>query len=166
MLNVLVPVGSGKLALGVVEYLVGLSRHAGGLRVHLLYVAPLLSGRAARWIGRETRVNEGRDVARTNLTPIADRLKGADLDVKMYAVHGELAHAIAVTADELGCDKIVMGSRQRTSLGRTLSNSVANRVMNKSRLPITIVPAGTPTLAERVGLPSGVGAALLILALD
>jgi nucleotide-binding universal stress UspA family protein len=166
MLNVLVPVSGIKSTVGVVEYLGELSRHAGGLKVHLLHVAPRLTRHAARWTSQETRIEAGRARARQSLTPIAERLRAANIDVSMHATRGELAESIATSAKELGCKKIVMGSRRRSSLGRLLDNSVMNRVMNATTLPVAVVPGTAATLAERVAVPSGVGAALLILALD
>lgn len=166
MMKVLVPVSGPQQADVVSDYLKSLARHAGGLEVKLLHVAPKLTRHAARWTSRADRAEAARESARRALEPVAQRLRGAGLACSMHAARGDTATAVADSAAALGCSKIVLGSRRRSSFLRFLDNSVVNRVIERATVPVAVVPGARPSLAQRVVVPSGIGAALVLLALD
>ena len=166
MMKVLVPMNRSQRSEAVADHLTRLARHTGGLEVTLLHVAPRLTRHAARWVPKANRVAAARDEARAALTPLANRLRAAGVKCEMHSARGELAEAVATTAAAKGCTDIVMGSRRRSSLLRFLGNSAANRVMARTAVPVAVIPEGTASLVERFVVPSGVGAALVLLALD
>lgn len=166
MMKVLVPVSGPHQAQIVSGYLQSLARHAGGLEVKLLHVAPKLTRHAARWTNRTVRQEAAREDARKALEPVARELRASGLHCSLHAARGDTASAVADTAKALGCSKIVLGSRRRSSFLRFLDNSVVNRVMEHASVPVAVVPGAKPSLAQRVVVPSGIGAALVLLALD
>lgn len=166
MIKVLVPMNRPKRTEAVADYLKRMSRHAGELEVTLLHVAPRLTRHASRWIRGADRTAAAHEAARTALTPFAADLRAAGIRCEMLSARGELSQAVAATAKARGCTEIVMASRRRSNLLRFLDNSAANRVMARTAVPVAVIPEGTSSLVERFVVPSGIGAALVLLALD
>jgi nucleotide-binding universal stress UspA family protein len=79
--------------------------------------------------------------ARDAMDTLTQRLGNADLmhPVETRIRYGDTPDAIVLTADEVGCDLIVMGTHGRTRLGRLLMGSVAEAVMTRANCPVLIV---------------------------
>ena len=67
---------------------------------------------------------------------LADDL-GVSIETEL--VRGSPAREIVRSADELGADHIVIGSRGRTGIGRVLLGSVAETVAKRAPVTVTIV---------------------------
>ena len=52
---------------------------------------------------------------------------------------GEVAEEVASLAEELGVDLIVVGSRSRDRLRRTLMGSVSGSIVRNARYPVLVV---------------------------
>jgi nucleotide-binding universal stress UspA family protein len=52
---------------------------------------------------------------------------------------GETASLIVSSAEQHGCDGIVMGTRGMGAIGNLVMGSVATKVVHLSRLPVTLV---------------------------
>ena len=61
-----------------------------------------------------------------------------------------------------------MGTARKNSLTRLLEDSITNRVLELTDVPVEIVAGESISKLERFGVPAGVGAALAIavLAID
>jgi nucleotide-binding universal stress UspA family protein len=59
--------------------------------------------------------------------------------VRPLLVHGSADDAIAHAATQHGADVIVMGARQRKGVARILGDSMTERVMRRSRVPVVRV---------------------------
>jgi nucleotide-binding universal stress UspA family protein len=68
---------------------------------------------------------------------------------------GEAAVEILRTAEELGCDLIVMGTHGRTGLSRLLMGSVAESVLSKASCPVLVVKAAQRVAAPTSDRPAG-----------
>jgi len=93
---------------------------------------------------------EGTPVAETDprvyrdaLENVRKRLDGTDLKypVETRISRGFAPEGILQTAEEIGCDLIVMGSHGRTGLMRVLMGSVAEFVLPKAGCPVLVVKA-------------------------
>jgi nucleotide-binding universal stress UspA family protein len=81
---------------------------------------------------------------------------------------GERARVIADEARRLRCYQIVLGTPRKNSLTRMLEDSLTNRVLELTSVPVEIIAGDRVPALERYGLPLGIGAvlALLVLAAD
>lgn len=93
------------------------------------------------------------DVARS-IEDAAERLRERFPDVEIFTqVHaGRPAEALLAAAEELGADRIVLGTAGRTGLSHLLLGSVAERVVRLAPCPVLVVK-GPPR--EAGGGPEG-----------
>ena len=82
------------------------------------------------------------------------RLQAPDLDARLERriEEGAPAGQILRTAEEVGCDLIVMGTHGRTGLRRVLMGSVTEEVMRHARCPV--LAAKGPGSADSVASAS------------
>ncbi|ESP89345.1 universal stress protein [Candidatus Halobonum tyrrellensis] len=73
------------------------------------------------------------------LTETADSVREMGVEVEAVQVLGQPATGILEYIDENDVDGVVMGSRGRTGLDRLLLGSVAERVVRRSPVPVTVV---------------------------
>jgi nucleotide-binding universal stress UspA family protein len=76
---------------------------------------------------------------------------------------GAKAEAITRLAQELGAAQIVMGTARKNSLTRLVEDSITNRVLELTQVPVEIVAGEAVSKLERFGLPAGIAAALALL---
>jgi nucleotide-binding universal stress UspA family protein len=93
---------------------------------------------------------EDPETCRQNLEALCGCLDAADLKYPVSArlKLGESAAEILRTADETGCDLLVMGTHGRTGLGRLLMGSVAEEVLRHARCPVLMIKPGVPVAAR------------------
>jgi nucleotide-binding universal stress UspA family protein len=109
-----------------------------GSRLVILHVTPpaiLVDGSIAAEIDPSTY--------RAALEDLRSRLDGPDLKypIETRLILGSDREEILRTAEEIGCDLIVMGTHGRTALGRLLMGSVAESVLPRACCPVMIVKA-------------------------
>ena len=127
--------------------------------------------RAARWLAREhgarlivlhVAVIEGllvgtpaaevdSQIHRKALEDVCKRVEGPDFKHRVESMLrlGYAAEGILQTAEEVGCDLIVMGTNGRTGLSRLLMGSVAEHVLAKATCPVLVVKATQQAAAPR-----------------
>jgi nucleotide-binding universal stress UspA family protein/predicted transcriptional regulator len=74
-----------------------------------------------------------------NLWRFLGQYQAPDLTVEHRLVEGDATAEVLRTAEEEGCDLIVLGTRGRTGLPRLLLGSVAEAVMRRSPCPVLTV---------------------------
>jgi nucleotide-binding universal stress UspA family protein len=77
--------------------------------------------------------------AREVLATAADRADAAEVTLATDLVYGSPARAIVDYADGHGVDHVVVGSHGRDGVSRVLLGSVAERVVRRSSVPVTVV---------------------------
>jgi nucleotide-binding universal stress UspA family protein len=79
---------------------------------------------------------------------------------------GSPAERIAALAEREGVDEIMMGVGRHPAWLRWLNPSIAQGVMARTDIPVTVFARGRPGRLERFALPAGVAglAALLLTA--
>jgi nucleotide-binding universal stress UspA family protein len=91
---------------------------------------------------------------RASLDDLRAELDGPDLKypIETRLILGYPRYEILSTAEEIGCDMIVMGTHGRSALGRVLFGSVAESVLSRAVCPVMVVkhptPAAAPTRSE------------------
>ena len=75
---------------------------------------------------------------------------------------GEQAERITEMARRLHCDEIVMGTARKNSLTRLLENSVTNRVLERTTVPVEVIAGDAISPWERYGIPAAVASLLAL----
>ena len=77
--------------------------------------------------------------AESVLEDAEERAETAGQSITTASAVGRPANAIVEYADDEGADHIVLGSHGRTGMSRILLGSVAETVMRRSKVPVTVV---------------------------
>ncbi len=164
MLKVLVPVDGSENSQQAVRHVVNRRLQNPALEVHLLHVRTRMSRHIARFLNKRDLAAYHRQEADKALLPARQLLDSFGVP---HACHMERGVNKATTIDRvarrLRVDQIVMGTARRNSLTRLIEDSVANQVIETSRVPVEIVAGREISRFERYGLPAGLGTALALL---
>lgn len=163
MHKVLIPVDATGNSLQAVEHLIDRHVSEGGLEVHLLHVSTPLSQYVARFLKHGERESYHRAEAKKALQPVQEVL---DRFAVPYAVHAELgdrAEIVHRIAQRLHVDEIVIGTARPSSLTRIIEDSVTNRIIEASAVPVDVIPGNEISRVEKFGLPASVGALFALL---
>jgi len=168
MLRVLIPVDGSRNALHAVRHVVDEYRRNHELEVHLLNVQRPFSRHVARFVARQDRAAFHREQSGRALQEARQLLEAARVPFHAHVEIGERAGAICDLGQRLGCHHIVLGTARKPSLTRMLEDSVTDRVLERTTVPVEVVAGEAISKLERYGIPIGIGAGigLLLLALD
>jgi nucleotide-binding universal stress UspA family protein len=168
MLRVLVPIDGSSNSLLAVRHVVQEYRRNHELEVHLLNVQRPFSRHVARFVARRDRASYHREQAERQLQEARALLQEVQVPHHAHIEVGERAAVICEMAQKLDCHHIVLGTARKSSLTRMIEDSVTNRVLERTSVPVEMVAGGAISPLERFGLPLGIGAGigLLWLALD
>ena len=168
-MRVLIPIGdespNSQLA---VRHVVRRFMNDSTMEIHLVNVQPRFSHDVARFTDKHHLREYHHEASEKALRPCMKLLDSFGVP---YAVHmevGDMAERIAETAKRLHCDEIVMSTTRKNSLTRLIENSVTNRVLEISSVPVEIVPGESASPWERYGIPAALAGlvALLFAAVD
>jgi len=168
MNKVLIPVDGSANALNSVRHVVNRFLANPAMEVHLLHVRVPLSQHIARFVSRRDREAFHRAEAERALQPARDLLNRFGVPHADLIELGDKATTIHRVAQRLRVTQIVMGTARKNSLTRMLEDSVTNKVLELSQVPVEVVAGQSVSKLEKIGVPAGVGAvmALLIVAVD
>jgi nucleotide-binding universal stress UspA family protein len=168
MLRVLIPVDGSRNALHAVRHVVDEYRRNHELEVHLLNVQRPFSRHVARFVARKDRASFHHEQSERALHEARQLLEAMQVPFHTHAEIGERAGVICDLAHRLGCHHIVLATARKPSLTRMVQDSVTDRVLEKTTVPVEIVAGEAVSKLERYGIPIGIGAGigLLLLALD
>jgi YjbE family integral membrane protein len=168
MLRVLVPVDGSRNSLHAVQHVINEYQRDHELEVHLLNVQRPFSRHVARYVARQDRASFHREQAEKALVEARRLLDEAQVPYQTHFEVGDRARVISEVAQRLGCHHIVLGTARKSSLTRMLEDSVTNRVLERTTVPVEMVAGESVSKLERYGVPIGIGAGvgLLLLALD
>ncbi|MGI9335074.1 MAG: universal stress protein [Gammaproteobacteria bacterium] len=90
---------------------------------------------------RHKRREEEIDVAtKTMLTPTLEKLEAAGVDAEGLVRHGNVADVLNVVASDVGADQIVVGRVGQSGLKSLIFGSVTSKLVQTSKIPVTVVP--------------------------
>ena len=109
-----------------------------------------------------------RDRSEKALRPSMGILDGFGIPYAVHMAVGDQAERITETAKRLHCDEIVMSTARKNSLTRLVENSVTNRVLERTSVPVEIVAGDAVSPWERYGIPAALAGliGLLLVAAD
>jgi YjbE family integral membrane protein len=169
MLKVLVPVDGSANALRAVRQTIGEYQRHHELEVHLLNVQAPLSRHIARFVSQHDRSAWHHEQAMAKMQGAVALLEKSGVPHEVHWTVGERAAEICATAQRLGVHHIVMGTARKSSITRMLEDSVTNRVLENTPVPVEVVAGDAVSKWERWGLPTGalgLGGLLVFVAID
>ena len=110
---------------------------AGAVAVYVLNVQPPMP--PSRYVTRSMLKDHYERMAAQALRPARSTSRRLGLDARFYARRGDPATTIARFAQRMNCDEIVMGTRGRGRAAVFVLGSVALRVVQLSKVPVTLV---------------------------
>ena len=164
MLKILVPVDGSSNSRHAVRHVVSEFHSNPAIDIHLLNVQPPFSRYISRFVDRKTIKDVQNEESEKALRLVRQKLDAAGVP---YAVHvgvGERAALIAQSAQRLHCDHIVLSTTRKNSLIRLFEDSVTNKVLELTTVPVVVIAGDAASKAERYGIPAGVGTGLAWLA--
>ena len=168
MLKILIPVDGSRNCRFAVQQVIKKFMNNTAMEIHLLNVQAPFSREIARFISRKSLHDYHREQAEKALGPIKQMLDGFGIPYSTHAELGPQAKTIANAARRLRCDRIVMSTARKNSLTRLVENSVTNKVLELTPVPVEVIAGDAVSGLERFGIPAAIGAvaALLMLATD
>jgi len=162
MRKVLVPVDGSRNCRFAVMHVIKQFMENTAMEIHLLNVQPPFSRYIAQFASKRSRKDYHREQAEKALGPVKQMLDSFGIPYSAHAEVGEKAKLIANMARRLRCDQIVMGTARKNSLTRLLENSVTNKVIELTTVPVEVIAGDTVSRWERYGIPAGLAAGLAL----
>lgn len=163
MLKILVPAdGSANSQYGVQRVVSEFLKNR-AIDVHVINVQRPFSRHISRFLCQGNRTEFYSEQSEQALLPARKALDSAGVPYTVHAEVGDKATCIANVAQRLGCDRIVMGTARKSSLTRAVQDSVTNKVVARSSVPVEVIAGDASSKLERVGIPAGLGASVIAL---
>jgi nucleotide-binding universal stress UspA family protein len=163
-MKVLVPVDASNAALAPIAHLAGLRMK---LEVLLLNVQPKFSRHVSRFTRRAARDALRAERSRAAMARAIEMLSMNGVPFRALTELGSPAERIAALAEREGVDEIMMGVGRHPAWLRWLNPSIAQGVMARTDIPVTVLARGRPGALERFAVPAGVaGVAALLLTVE
>ena len=163
MRRILVPVGGTPNDRFAVQDVIKRFMNNTAMEVHLLNVQMPFSAHVAQFSSRKNRQDYHREQAEEALAPVKVMLDKFSIP---YAVHmevGDRAQLITDTARRLHCDEIVMATARKNSLTRLVENSVTDRVIELTSVPVEVIAGDAMAKWERYGIPAAIAAGIAMV---
>ena len=162
MKKVLLPVDGSANSLRAARHVVNAFMTDSAIEVHVLHVRTPFSQHIARFVSPGTRQSYHRDEANKALAPVRELLKRHGVPFSEHVELGEKAQCITRLAEALGAAQIVMGTARKNSFTRLIEDSVTNRVLELTQVPVEVVAGEAVSRLERFGLPAGIAVAIAL----
>jgi nucleotide-binding universal stress UspA family protein len=133
------------------------------MEIHLLNVQPPFSQYVARFASRNSLHDFYRSEAETALRPMRKMLDSLRIPYSVHAEVGDKAQVIVGTARRLRCGQIVMSTARKNSLTRLIENSLTNRVIELTPVPVEVIAGNAVSPWERYGIPAALSSLLAVL---
>jgi Ca2+-transporting ATPase len=162
MQKILVPVGGTRGCDAVLQYVIREFMNNTAMEVHLLNVQPPFRTDVARFVGKRSRDSFHQEEAEKALQPCREKLDRFGVPYAVHVEVGDAAHCITEVARRLRCDHIVLGTARMNSLTRLLEDSVTNKVLEHTTIPVEVIAGNTVSKWERYGVPAALAALVAV----
>lgn len=163
MQRILIPVDGSRNSQFAVQQVIREFMSNSAMEIHLLNVQPPFNRDVARFASRKDRHSYHHDQSEKVLIPIRQMLDNFSIPYSVHREVGERAKFITDSARRLHCDRIVIGTARKNSLTRLLENSLTNKVIALTSVPVEVVAGDAVSKWERYGIPAGLGVAIALL---
>ena len=165
-MKVLVPLDGSQAALAPLEHLARLARQGVRVELLLLNVQPRMHRHIAQFTRRADREALRAERSRAAMAEAIERLGVARVPFRAVTEVGRPAARIATVAQQEAVSEIVMGTGRHPRWMRWVNPSIAEQLIERTDIPVTVLARGHAAALERYAIPAGVAglAALLITA--
>lgn len=160
MQKVLVPIAGNRNDRFAVQGIVKQFMNNSSMEVHLLNVQTPFSGDIARFTSRKSRQDFHREHGEKALAPACEMLDKFSVPYAVHIEMGDRAKLITEAARRLRCDHIVMATARKNSLTRLVENSITDKVLELTPVPVEVIAGDSMSNWERFGIPAAIVAAL------
>jgi nucleotide-binding universal stress UspA family protein len=165
-MKILMPVDASSAALAPVKHIRALARST-PVEVLVLNVQPKFHRHVAQFTSKGARDELRAERSRDAMARAIEELSLAGVPFRAVAETGLPAERIAAVAEREGIDEIMMGVGRHPAWLRWVNPSIAQGVMERTDIPVTVFARGHAGAFERYALPAGVaGLAALLLAAE
>ncbi|HXU42909.1 MAG TPA: universal stress protein [Burkholderiales bacterium] len=163
-MKVLVPIDGSQATLAALLHVGSLS-HAGiAVETLLINVQPRFHRHVSQFTSRAARDSLRAERSAAAMAPAIEALSRLRLPFRAVSELGDVAWRIAAVAEREQVDEIVMGTGRHPQWLRWLNPSIAQAVMERTDIPVTVLARGHAGAFERYALPAGLaGLAALLL---
>jgi nucleotide-binding universal stress UspA family protein len=166
-MKVLIPVDASQAALAPIAYLSTLAKAGVRLEVLLMNVQPRFHRHVAQFTSRRARDAMREERSRAAMARAIEALSLADIPFTALAESGLPAERIAAVAEREKVDEVMMGVGRHPAWLRWFNPSIAQGVMARTDIPVTVLARGQAGAFERYVVPAGVaGLAALLIAVE
>ena len=163
MVKVLIPVDGSPNCRFAVQHVIKQFMNNTAMEIHLLNIQPPFNKDITRFVSSKSVRDYHLERAERALLPVRQQLDNFGIPYSVHVEVGARAQGIAEAAHRLRCDEIVMATARKNSLTRLVENSVTNRVVELTSVPVELIPGDAVSRWERYGIPAGVSALLALL---
>ena len=166
-MKVLVPVDASTVALAPLAHLQALGASGVEIEVLLMNVQPRFHRHIARFTSRRARDLLREERSQFAMAKAIEALSHTRLRWRAFAEVGRPAERIAAAAEREQVDEIMMGVGRHPQWLRWINPSIAQGVMARTDIPVSVLARGQAGVLERYALPAGVaGLAALLLSAE
>lgn len=166
-MKLLIPVDGSQAALAAVHHAIALHRAGVRLETIVLHVQPRLHRHIAQYSSRSARDALRTERSLAALAPAIEILTTSKTPFVALTDLGTPAARIAAVAEREAVDEIVMGVGRHPQWVRWLNPSIAQGVMARTDIPVTVLARGRVGALSRYGVPAGiVGIAAVLWAVE
>ena len=166
-MKILVPVDASEAALAPIEYLESLTRAGVQIEVLVLNVQPRFHRHVAQFTSRAAREGVRAERSRAAMARAIETLSLKNIPFRALAETGVPAERIAAVAEREDVDEVMMGVGRHPAWLRWVNPSIAQGVMERTDIPVTVLARGQYGALQRFAVPAGVaGLAALLLAVE
>jgi len=165
-MKVLMPVDASSAALAPIKHLVTLHR-MNPIEVLVLNVQPRFHRHVSQFSSRSARDELRAERSREAMAKAIEELSLAGIPFRAVSEVGLPSERIAAVAEREAIDEIMMGVGRHPAWLRWVNPSIAQGVMERTDIPVTVFARGQAGAFERYAVPAGVaGLAALLLAVE
>jgi nucleotide-binding universal stress UspA family protein len=166
-MKVLVPLDGSSAAFAALAHLSALAETGLPVQAVLLHVQLRLHRHIAQFSSRAARDSLRAERSRKALAPAMNVLSRRKIPFVAMTACGAPAERIAAVAARERVDEIVMGVGRHPRWLRWANPSIAEQVMQRSDIPLTVLARGKVGRLQRYAVPAGIaGLAALLLTAD
>jgi len=166
-MKALIPVDASRAALAPIAYLAELARLGAAPEAVVLNVQPRFPRHVAQFSSRAARDALRAERSRAAMARAIELLSAAGIPFRALSEVGDPGQCIAAVAERERVNEIMMGVGRHPAWLRWLNPSIAQSVMARTDIPVTLFARGRPGAFERYALPAGVvGLAALLLSAE
>ncbi len=160
MLKVLVPVHGTHNDEFAIRHVVKQFMNNTAMEVHLLNVQAPFTQDVAHFTSAKSRRDWHEEESAKALAASRAGLEKFGIPYAVHTAVGERAQVITDTARRLHCDQIVMSTSRKNSFTRLVEDSVTNRVLELTAVPVEVIAGDSVSKLEKYGIPAALAAAV------